>query len=201
LEHYNSDEFHHEARRAYYASVSYVDAQVGRVLEALKELGLENNTVVVLLGDHGWNLGEHNFWGKHNVFLNALHIPLIIKAPGVKPRQVNQLVELVDIFPTVCKLVSLEIPSQLQGKSMLNLMNNKDKNWKNTVYCEWNGARTILTDRYSYSWWFKEKDNRIQMLFDHEKDPDENENVVDNPEYADVVNTYRIMIDSLYSSF
>jgi choline-sulfatase len=201
LENYNSTEFHYEARRAYYASVSYVDAQVGRVLESLKELGLEKNTIVVLLGDHGWNLGEHNFWGKHNVLFNALTAPLIIKAPGIKPRKVVELVEFVDIYPTVCKLASIEIPSQVQGNSMVELMKNKDKSWKNAVFCEWTGARTVLTSRYSYSFWFEEKYKGADMLFDHQLDPQENENVATKPEYKEVIKEHREMIDQQYKTF
>jgi choline-sulfatase len=198
LDFYNSTEFHHEARQAYYASVSYVDDQVGRVLNALKELNLEKNTIVVILGDHGWNLGEHNFWGKHNVYYNALHIPLIIKAPGIKPRKVNELVEYVDIFPSLCQLIGLEAPAQLQGNSMVPLMKNKAESWKNAVFCEWQGARTVVTERYSYSYWFEEKHKGAQMLFDHQNDPSENENVVYKPEYQEIAKQLKQEIDNKY---
>jgi iduronate 2-sulfatase len=201
VEQYNSDEFHHEARRAYYACVSYVDAQIGRVLESLKELGLEKNTIIVLLGDHGWHLGEHNFWGKHNILYNALFAPLIIKAPGFQPKKINEIVEFVDIYPTVCNLAGLKIPSQVQGKSMVMLMKNNDKNWKNFAFSEWQGARTVLTERYSYSYWFEEKNKGAQLLFDHKRDPQENENVVDKAEYNVPVIYHKRLIDSLYKTF
>jgi iduronate 2-sulfatase len=199
LENYNSEEFHHEARRAYYACVSYVDSQIGRLLQSLKDLGLEKNTIVVILGDHGWHLGEHNFWGKHNVLYNALHSPLIIKAPGIKPEKLDDIVEFVDIYPTLCNLASLKLPAHLQGISMVSLMKNRKASWKNQSFSEWQGARTIKTSRYSYSYWFEEKNKGAQMLFDHEIDPDENENVVGKTEYKEVVDRLKQTLDSLYS--
>jgi arylsulfatase A-like enzyme len=198
LDHYNSTEFHYEARRAYYACVSYIDDQVKILLNSLKELGLEENTIIVVLGDHGWNLGEHDYWGKHNIFHNALHVPLIIKAPGIKPGKTDKLVEYVDIYPTLCQLSDLEIPEHVHGSSMVPLMKGKSKEWKNTAFCEWQGARTVLTERYSYSYWFQEKDKGANCLFDHLTDKEENENVAVKPEYATVVSEHQQLIDDLY---
>jgi arylsulfatase A-like enzyme len=199
---YNSTEFHHEARRAYYACVSYVDDQIGILLQSLKDLGLEKNTIVVILGDHGWHLGEHNFWGKHNVLYNAIHSPLIIKIPGEgKPAKINEVVEFVDIYPTLCQMAGFEEPGHLQGSSLLSLIEGKGKIWKNTAFCEWNGARTILTERYSYSFWFEEKNKETQMLFDHKTDPAENENVADQAENTPIIAKLKHKIDSLYSTY
>jgi len=201
LENYNSEEFHYEARRAYYACVSYVDEQVGRVLNALKENGLDKNTIVVILGDHGWHLGEHNFWGKHNVLYNCLHVPLIIKTPGVKPRKVNEFVEFVDIYPTLCKLTNITAPTTIQGKSMVNVMKGKDKSWENIAVSEWKGARTITTPEYSYSLWIDNKSNETNMLFDHKNDLKENENIAKKPEYKDIVNSLKTYILSFYKQY
>ena len=97
---YNSDEWHRSMRHGYYACVSYIDAQVGRVLQTLDEQELRDNTIVILWGDHGWHLGEHNFWGKHNVMHLATRSPMMISGPGVNARgECNRLVELVDIYP------------------------------------------------------------------------------------------------------
>jgi hypothetical protein len=101
----------------------------------------------------------------------------------------------------VCKLASIEIPSQVQGNSMVELMKNKDKSWKNAVFCEWTGARTVLTSRYSYSFWFEEKYKGADMLFDHQLDPQENENVATKPEYKEVIKEHREMIDQQYKTF
>jgi iduronate 2-sulfatase len=200
LDHYNTLEFHHEARKAYYACVSYIDDLVGEIMSNLKKLGLEKNTIVVIYGDHGWHLGEHNFWGKHNILHNALHCPLIIKAPGMKPGKIQELVEFVDIYPTLCQLAGLEIPSHLQGSSMVNLMTGKPEGWKNIAVCEWSGARTLLTDGYSYSYWFEEKHNNARCLFDHSVDPDENKNVADNTDYKEIINQHQAILDSVYST-
>ncbi len=201
LSHYNTLDFHYEARHAYLACVSFIDAQVGLLLRKLKDLNIEGNTIVIIFGDHGWNLGEHNFWGKHNVMYNALNVPLIVKAPGFSTKEIDEIVEFVDIYPTLCEMTGIETPPHLQGKSMVALMNGQHKNWKNTAFAEWQGARTILTDRYSYTYWFEERYNDAQMLFDHKLDPYENENVVDNKEYKENVKELRLTIDSLYSTF
>ena len=94
--------FQKEAKHGYYACLSYVDAQIGKVLDALDELGLANNTIVVLLGDHGWHLGEHNFLGKHNLMDRSTHVPLIVRVPGLKKGKTKSMVEFVDLYPTLC---------------------------------------------------------------------------------------------------
>jgi iduronate 2-sulfatase len=200
LDHYNTLEFHYEARRAYYACVSYIDDLVAEIMNSLKELDLEKNTIVVIYGDHGWHLGEHNFWGKHNILHNALHCPLIIKAPGMKPEKVQSLVEFVDLYPTLCQLAGIEIPSQLHGSSMVNLMQGKSDGWKDIAICEWSGARTVLTQDFSYSYWFEEKHGNAECLFDHTLDPQENINVVKDPEYLDVIKEHKAILDSVYST-
>ncbi len=201
LDHYNSLEFHYEARKAYLASVSFVDHLTGQILQTLEELELDENTIVVFIGDHGWNLGEHNYWGKHNVFHHSLHSPMIIKAAGLKHKEINEIVEYLDLYPTLCDMAGLELPDHLQGASMLSLMEGKDDNWKNKAFCEWQGARTVLTQNYSYSYWFEDKHNGAELLFDHMKDPAENKNVVNEEEYETVVKEHRQLIDSLYSTF
>lgn len=201
VSHYNTLEFHHEARRAYYACVSYVDALVGKLLKTLEELDLDKNTIVVILGDHGWHLGEHNFWGKHNILYNALHVPLLIRAPGFKPAQVNEVVEFLDLYPTLCSLASVEKPSHLQGRDMTPVMSGKAGNWRNAAFSEWQGARTVTTEHYSYSFWFEDKNKGAQCLFDHQSDPDENKNVAGDAEYEPVIKNHKNMIDSLYRTF
>lgn len=199
-EHYNTDKFHEEARHAYYACVSYVDAQIGKVLGELKTLGLEKNTIVVLIGDHGWHLGEHNIWGKHNTLLNALHAPMIIKVPGQKPAKLNQIVEFVDLYPTFCELAQIKYPNHPFGASLLHLMQKKKVDWKNTAYSEWLGARSVVTDRYAYTYWFEDKHKGASMLYDHQKDPQENKNVVDEPAYAKVASEHKQMVLKLYQN-
>jgi len=182
-----SEEFHREARHAYYACVSYVDAQIGRVLDALEDLGLSQNTIIVLWGDHGWHLGEHDFWGKHNTLNNALQAPLIVRAPGGKPNhRVDALVEFVDIYPTLCELAKVPIPEHVQGDSLAPL-NNTPRTWKNAVFGCWSGCEWVKTDRYLYTEWKKGQKTTARMLFDHRKDPDENENIANDPEHREQV--------------
>jgi arylsulfatase A-like enzyme len=199
LEHYNSTEFHYEARKAYYACVSYVDDLVDKLLNTLNELGLEENTIVVLIGDHGFHLGEHNFWGKHNVLHNALQTPMIIKVPGVTPRKVNQIVEFVDIYPTLVELAGLPKLQHLQGESMVSLMKGNNHDWKDRAVCEWEGARTVITQNFSYTNWIA-NNNSSEMLFDYTKDPAENKNVVNKPEYFNVVDYHKKLLESVYST-
>jgi arylsulfatase A-like enzyme len=198
IDNYNSIEFHQDARKAYYACVSYVDAQIGKVLTALKESGKEENTIVILIGDHGWHIGEHNFWGKHNTLNNAIHAPMIIKAPGLSNKSVDELVEFVDIYPTICELANIPLPNHLQGKSMVSLMNGKNEKWKNVVFSEWKGARCVTTPTYSYAAWCQEENKGVQYLFDHIKDPAENTNVADRPEYQKTVQSGKKLLEELY---
>mgnify|MGYP006295258607 CR=1 FL=1 len=201
LDHYNSLEFHYEARHAYYACVSFIDTQVGRIMNELESQGLDKNTIVVLIGDHGWHLGEHNFWGKHNVLHNALNTPMIIKAPGVETGVSDKIVEFVDLYPTLCDLAGIELPGHLHGSSMKGILTGNDDDWENMAFCEWKGARTVITDQYSYSKWPYVKNRNVQLLFDHSVDPNENINVVNEEKYSEVVKSHSRMIDSLYAEF
>jgi iduronate 2-sulfatase len=114
-----------ELIHGYYASVSYVDAQVGILLNTLDSLGTLNNTIIVLWGDHGWHLGDHDLWGKHTNFQQATRSPLMIAAPGMLPGKTNSITEHLDVFPSICNLAGLAIPEVLQGKSLKPIMQNK----------------------------------------------------------------------------
>lgn len=119
-------EFATEVRRHYAAAVSYADAQVGKLIDRLQELGLEENTVVVLWGDHGFHLGEHSVWGKHTLFEESLHAPLIICSPDLEQRgkPAPAIVETIDIYPTICDLAGLKKPKGLDGSSLLPQLEN-----------------------------------------------------------------------------
>lgn len=165
----------------YYACVSYVDAQVGLVLDAVERLGLSNNTIIILLGDHGWFLGEHGFWAKISNFERAVHAPLILKVPwkslGLKT---DALVEFVDIYPTLCDLAGFDLPIHLQGKSFAPLLDNLVLPWKEMVFYR-TGGETILTKNYSYTEWINKKTGEpdARMLYDRKADPDENINIAE----------------------
>lgn len=173
----------------YYACVSFVDAQVGRLLDAVSELGLEDDTIVVLWGDHGWQLGEHGMWNKHSCFETSMHSPLIVSAPGNKTVQpgahVPALVEFIDIYPSLCELSGLPKPSHLEGSSFLPLMQDPASAGKPYAIGRFGQGDTIRSDTHRYSLYTsnprgksaKKEVKTGEMLYDHRSDPDENTNI------------------------
>ena len=169
--------FQQEAKHGYYACVSYLDAQIGKVLDALDELELADHTIVVLFGDHGWHLGEHNFLGKHNLMDQATHIPLIVRVPGMKQGKTTALVELVDLYPTLCELCGLPYPeNQLDGTSFVPVLKDLKQRTKETVFIQWQGGNNAVDERYNYAEWKQGTEITHCMLFDHLEDPEENVN-------------------------
>ena len=168
----------------YMACVSYTDAQIGRVLDALEKSDEADNTIVILWGDHGWNLGEHALWCKHCNFKTSLQTPLIVKAQGKQENQQSPaLTEFVDIFPSLCELAGLPIPRQCEGSSFAPLLEKPDRPWKEAVFSQWHEGATIKTNRYAYTEWTDDNSKSYaQMLYDHRTDPDENMNIADLPE-------------------
>ena len=184
--------------RAYRACVSFVDAQVGRVLDELDRLGLAERTIIVLWGDHGWQLGEHGFWGKHTNFEVATRIPLVIVAPGVAGgRATSRLVESIDLYPTLCELAGVTPPGHLQGKSLRPLLADVDAAHKDAIFTRIGGDEAVRTERYRYME-ARNKAGRGALrgvgLFDLEKDPGENHNVAEDPAYAEVLPRLRDLL-------
>lgn len=177
-------EFDKMMRHGYYACVSYVDHQVGEVLAELERLGLAENTIVVLWGDHGWHLGEHEFWGKHNTLHNALQVPLIVKVPGKpKGQQTEALVQSVDIYPTLCDLASVPVPDYVMGESFKSVINKPKKSFRECAYARFKVADAIVTEDFTYSLY----ENGEEMLYNRKFDPDENMNVVADTKYEKVL--------------
>ena len=176
-----TEAFHRKMRHGYFAATSYADKLAGDVLNELEKLGLADHTIIVLWGDHGWHLGEHNFWGKHNTLYNALRIPLIVKVPGkMAGGKSESLVAAIDIFPTLCSLAGLEVPNSVQGKSFEALLDHPEQKLNEVVYTRFRAADTVVTERYTYTLF----ESGEEMLFDLKKDPQENQNVANNPEYS-----------------
>lgn len=176
-------------RHGYYACVSYTDAQIGKVMKALKDSGLDNNTIVVLIGDHGWSLGEHTLWCKHSTFKNCTNPPMIIRLPNAKAKGISKaLVEYVDIYPTLCDYTGLRQLSQLHGKSLRPVLENPSIEFKDAVFSRYIDAESVKTKRYQYTEWY-DKGGKIvaRMLYDHYLDERENVNVSEWEEYNDVV--------------
>ena len=186
-----SEAFHRKMRHGYFASTSYSDKLTGDVLNELEKLGLEENTIVIIWGDHGWHLGEHNFWGKHNTMHNALRIPLIVKVPGKLKGKTDSLIQSVDIFPTLCSLAGLEVPKSVQGHSFVELLSDSNKKINEAVYARFKEADAVVTDHFTYSRF----SNGEEMMYDLQKDPEENRNIVKNPEYAATLKLMRGELD------
>ena len=179
--------FQKEVKHGYYTCLSYIDAQIGKILDALDTLGLSQNTIVVLLGDHGWHLGEHNFLGKHNLMEHSTHAPLIIRVPGMTEGKTQSMAEFVDLYPTLCELCNLPVPQgQLDGTSLVPILKDPKEEVKDCVYIQWEGGDNAVDSRYNYAEWPQSK-NHARMLFDHDTDPQENENQADESRYQEVI--------------
>ena len=202
-----------ELIHGYYAAISYMDAQVGILLNTLESLGTLDNTIIVLWGDHGWHLGDHDLWHKHTNFEEATRAPLIIAGPGIKSGKTNSLTEFVDVFPTICDLAGVAIPKNLDGKSLKPLMiNNKAKGKEYAISqyprklkkaemakLGYTDAKmmgySLRTDQYRYTIWMnnfnsKEAFNESQVyaseMYDYVKDPLEKVNVVNDKNYTSI---------------
>ncbi len=170
----------------YYASVSYVDAQIGLLLNKLKELNLDQNTIVVLIGDHGWNLGDHTLWNKHCTFNTAVNTPLILKLPKQKAKVISTPVEFVDIFPTIIDIAKIKKPITLEGESLQNFTKNKRK--KNYAITKWAQSVLLIKDGFAYTEWYdNDFKKREHMLFDHKSDPLELKNLGNIEEFQQKV--------------
>lgn len=174
-----SDETARKLIHGYYACVSYTDAQIGKLLDELDRLGLSDNTIVVLWGDHGWNLGEHTLWCKHCCFETSMHAPLIVKAPGIHGgKKTSGLTEFIDIYPSLCELAGLPLPAHLQGRSFVPLMKNPGLAWKTTAIGRYRNGDTIRTDQYRFTEYTGNQGKFVsRMLYDHKVDGDENRNI------------------------
>lgn len=179
----------------YYASVSYSDALVGKVLDALEAEGLSENTVVVLLGDHGFMLGDHTMWTKHCLFDIALRTPLIIRDPTRGNGRVSGVVSFLDLFPTLTDLTGLpSVPGQ-DGVSLVRTLHNTELSVHDAVLSRWFNGLSVRTDNYRYTEWRNESDEIIdRMLFDVKLDPAESRNIVADPALAGVVGSLSRLI-------
>jgi len=181
-----------------------VDQLIGNILEALKKEGLDKNTIVILVADHGYSLQEHTQWAKYNPYRDASHVPLMIKTPGMKTGKVtNALVELVDIYPTLAELCGLTPPEdQLDGKSIVDILKHPKKTGKEYVFTKTANAFTIKTKDFAYTEFIDLKNYKTitRMLYDHQKDPDENINVVDDKAYEKVVDKLKKILHTKYNS-
>ena len=187
-----------ECKLAYYAAISFVDAQIGRLLDALKSLGLADNTIVVFWSDHGYHLGEHGLWFKQSCFEESAKCPLIISVPGSKKagQICRRPVELVDIYPTLAELTGVTPPSDLEGFSLSPLLKNPSAKWKHPAYTQVqrgnNPGHSVRTEKWRYTEWnFGEMGSE---LYNEITDPHELKNLAGDPAHADIVKEMKALL-------
>ena len=203
-----TDELRRQAIQAYFAAISFMDAQAGKVLDALDRLGLSDNTIVVFTSDHGYHLGEHGLWQKQSLFEESTRVPLIIAGPGVvKPGSVAPTpVGLIDLYPTLTELCGVKAPTNLQGQSLVPMLKDVSavgRGWAISEVVRGGGIKrfgasaatgdkgnrflgyTLRTARWRYTEWDEGRQGR--QLYDHDKDPKELTNLADDPTHAATV--------------
>jgi iduronate 2-sulfatase len=175
--------------RGYHACVSFTDAQIGRVLDELERLDLARNTIVILWGDHGWNLAEHTLWCKHSCYETSMRVPLIIRAPGFQGGlKTDALAELIDVYPTLCELARVPVPSHVQGRSFVPLMRDPGQDWKEQAIGRFTQGDTIRTGNFRFTEYTERERGPIaRMLYDHRADPGEDINISEHPEQSETV--------------
>lgn len=191
-----TDDLRQEAKQAYFASITFMDAQVGRVLDALDKHGLTDDTIIVFTSDHGYHLGEHGLWQKMSLFEESARVPLLIVAPGVsKPGSVSHSpVGLIDLYPTLAKLCNVDAPKNLQGQDLTPMLTDPKlpgRGWALSQVSR-KGRKgpngyTIRTKKWRYTEW--SEGNKGRELYDHKNDPLEQTNLAENESHADQVAT------------
>jgi uncharacterized sulfatase len=188
-----------EALRAYYASISFMDDQLGRVLKTLDALKLREQTVVVFQSDHGWHLGEHGYWQKRSLMEESARVPLIVSAPGRKSRgkPTRALTELVDIYPTLAELCGLTPPTNLEGKSFRHLLDNPGGSHKAAALTQLDvgdtHGRAVRTDRFRYIRWTSPK-GTAEEFYDHQADAHEFTNLAGKTGSAKDLERHRALV-------
>jgi arylsulfatase A-like enzyme len=198
------DDLARQLKHGYYAAISYMDAQLGLVLDELDRLDLAKNTIVVLWGDHGWKLGEHDAWCKHSNAENDTNGALLLSVPGMKNAgaKATGLVEFVDIYPTLAELAGLPLPAHLEGLSFKPVLDHPTRPWKPAAFSQYprpgNSATggiplmgySMRTERYRFTVWLHRDDpGKVAdiELYDHQTDPQENLNVAKSPAHRELL--------------
>jgi iduronate 2-sulfatase len=208
-------------KHGYYASVSYVDALLGNLIEHMKELGIYENTIIILWGDHGWKLGDMNSWGKMTNYNIDLRVPMIIRYPNQDNpgARTFALTELIDMFPSLCELAGIEVPDYLQGTSFVPLIKNPEQNWKEAAFSQFHrrpkvsadGQRymgySINTVRYHYIEWYTwdhKSGKRGQFidreLYDRSEDPNETTNIASKPGLEETIQDLSTLLEKGWRS-
>lgn len=191
-----------ECKQAYYAAISFVDAQIGRVLDELDRLKLRDNTIIVFWSDHGYHLGEHGLWMKQSCYEEASRVPFIIAAPGQKAvgKASPRTVELLDMYPTLADLAGLTPPPNLEGASVRPLLDNPSAPWTHAAYTQVQRGNfpghSVRTERWRYTEWAGGE--KGAELYDHETDPQEVNNLANDPKHAATVAEMKALVKKMH---
>ena len=170
--------------------LAYMDAQVGKVMTALKNAGIADRTIVIFTSDHGYHLGEHDFWAKVSLHEESVRVPLIISVPGKKPAVCESFTELLDLYPTLSSLCGLEVPSRLQGKDISGMLSDPTMKVRETAFTV-NGRGFLLRDQdWAYIQYAEDASKGIE-LFDMHKDPLQYTNLAGDAKYAKIVTGFK----------
>jgi iduronate 2-sulfatase len=187
-----SDELSRNLIHGYYASITYMDALIGELLKSLDELGIRDNTTIVLWSDHGYFLGEHGFWCKHSTFYEAVKIPLYISAPNyAKNKTTNSFTELVDIYPTLCDIAGITPPKHLQGESVVSVLKDPTKQLKSEVYTRYKQGEAVIDKNFSYTEFYEGEKYLGNMLYDMNKDMKQNTDISKIEANKELVEKYK----------
>ena len=193
-----TDRERREFTRAYYAGVPFMDAQLGKIMDAMDRLGLWENTTVVFFGDHGYHLGQRGWWNKNTLFELSARAPMIMVTPGMKTKGTtcSRIVEFVDIYPTLAELHGLKAPVNLEGTSFTPLLKDTNRPWKKTAYTQVQRGKiaghSVRTERWRYTEW--DRGRQGSELYDHDNDPGEHYNLASNPKYKQIVVEHRKLL-------
>ncbi len=187
-----------ECKLAYYAAISFVDAQIGKLIDALDELGLAKNTIIVFWSDHGYHLGEHGLWFKQSCFEESAKSPLIISVPGngSNGQLCRKTVELIDIYPTLAELTGLKPPDNLEGRSLLRLIKNPNTKWEHPAYTQVQRGsipgHSVRTEKWRYTEWNFGQEGA--ELYDEVNDPHELRNLALDSEYTGIIREMKALL-------
>ena len=191
-----SDSVKRSAIHAYYATISFLDAQVGRVVDALDSLGLSENTIIVFTSDHGYHMGEHDYFQKLTLFENSGRIPLIICDPEIKNggSQTDSFVEMIDFYPTLCELAQVTPPGYLAGESLVPILKDPNDEVRESILTQVYTDYTVRNKQYRFSRWGKGGPG-LEELYDLNKDPQEMVNLANDQGYSEIISEMSLLLD------
>ena len=192
------DELSRNLIHGYYASVSYLDAMIGELINNLDEMGLRDSTTIVLWSDHGYFLGEHGFWCKHSTFYEAVKIPLFISSSQY-PKNIttDSFTELVDIYPTLCQIAGITPPKYLHGESLIPVLQNPNTILKTEVYTRYKQGEAVIDKDFSYTEFYKGEKYMGNMLYDLHKDIKQNIDISEHKGNEEIVKKYSKMLKTI----